>query len=624
LTARFVTCNEMAMALAAAPAGLERPIRTRRFSRSQLTEVPNLEAVAPQSIASEALPLSLGVHLSLPEVAERIERAAGDVLSIDEVELAPVLKAWTALRTLRRRADKRQKHLVLRASSRGLCRLAEAAGWETKLERSATVVALPFGGSTQTSAVSDQRTAMRAQDAGRALFTARGGDAAGRVARMGTLLQWLFGATARGRARELEGVMAVRVPRGDVSGVPALERPRVRGRARTSAAMALPVGSVFGVIFLLVAWTVVPAATVQVVPVAEPWNAEFSLVVDPSVKKADVARGRMPGRVVTKEVAESATAPATGKRIVPEARATGEVVLLNRSDTPVTVPKGTIVLAGNVRFTTQTDVTVAASRAAGAAQSFGMSTVKITASNGGLTGNVERNQISRIEGPLSSSLSVQNNAPTRGGTERAITFVTEDDRKKLHDKLLRDLSERLNQQLKGQLPVSEKESAVPWSGQNPAVTEAVFNRNVDEEAQNVTLTMKLRYAVTVFENDAYNNMVQQLAATKPMDGHLGLEQGMELVKGSLQAQPPEIVGVDNGIVRLTARARGTMTAGVDRPKLQRALANQPLAQAHTYLGSLSGASSYELHPTRTWFGRMPWLGWRIQVVKGGSPLAGPS
>src|SRR5919204_71130 len=78
----------------------------------------------------------------------------------------------------------------------------------------------------------------------------------------------------------------------------------------------------------------------------------------------------------------------------------------------------------------------------------------------------------------------------RGGTERSISYVTEDDRKKLQESLYRTLAERLTQQLKAQLPAGDKESAIPWSGQAPAVVEATFSKNADDEAQTVALTLK--------------------------------------------------------------------------------------------------------------------------------------
>ncbi|HEV2125758.1 MAG TPA: baseplate J/gp47 family protein [Chloroflexota bacterium] len=605
------------MALAAPAAALEASARTNRFGRSVLAEVRDLEIEAPAAEAPTTLPLAL--HLGLPEVAERIEHSTGTRIAIEESELAPTLRTRTALRTLRRRADKRGRQLVLQTSSREMRRLALSAGWETALaaltaNRGHAGVAT---GITVSRTTDDRR--LTTDNRGRADVLEHSGVREAVLGRLGV-------------PAPVAAFVAAPLRRLPPSGLPfsagrhstGLQLPvsveRTVGRMAqplsSSTAWALPAGGVFGALVLLLAWTLVPSATISVTPVVESWTADVPLVVDPALKKPDLAKGRIPGRVVAKEVADSLTAPATGKKTVPDSRASGEVIFLNRSDKPVSIPKGTVVLAGNVKFATQVDATVSPSRAAGSSQSFGMSTVKVAAVTGGVSGNVDRNQINKIEGPLSGPLSVQNNAPTRGGTERAITYVTEDDRKKLHEKLHKDLSDRMGQQLKGQLPVSEKESAVPWSGQNPSVVEAQFSKNVDEEAQSVTLTLKMRYAATVFENDAYNTSLAQLAGTKSGE----VRPGLEIVKGSVQALPPEISGVvENGVVRLTGRVRGMAATRVDEASIRQNVANRPLAEAHTYLGSLAGITRYEMQQANTWFGRLPWLGWKIRVAA--APLA---
>jgi len=351
----------------------------------------------------------------------------------------------------------------------------------------------------------------------------------------------------------------------------------------------------------------VPSAQVSVVAASEAWNVEVPVSVDPAVKKADVGTGRLPGRAVTRDVSETATGTATGKKTVPDAKASGEVVLLNRSDKPVQAPKGTVVLAGPVKFATQADVTVAPSRMAGTAQSFGMASVKVMAVTGGTSGNVGRDQINKVEGPLASTLTVQNNTAARGGTERATTFVTDDDRKKLQESLTKTLSERLTQQVKKESLVSEKETLVPWPGQNAA--EAVFSKNVDEEAQTFTLTLKMRYGATVFSNDAYNRFVQDVAASSMKS----LKPGFEVAPGSMQAEPPTVVGVENGILRLSGRARATISASVDQKAVRSELAGKPVSAAHAYLAELPGKAGYDLRVSGPVAGRMPFFGGRIGV-----------
>ena len=476
---------------------------------------------------------------------------------LDEGELALELRSRVALRVLWRRAAKRGRRPVMRCSSRGLLSLARSTGWETERYQ---VVA-------RTADVPEAE-----------LPSARG--SALRVPRL-----------------RLPGLRlpALRLP---AEQLPAL--PRVRG-----------VPAVGGVVAAAVALAVLlyPSASVTVVPVTESWQMEVPISVDPALKTADVATAKLPGRAIMREASDTATAPATGKKTVPDGKASGEVVLLNQSEKAVPVPKGATVLAGTVKFAIQADITVPPSRVVGGARSYGMTTVKVQAVTGGLSGNVDRNKIDKIEGPLSTSLTVQNQVALRGGTERQSTYVTEDDRRRLQDSLSRTLSERVAQQAKKELPTGDRETVVQWGAQNPAVVEATFSKAADEEASSVSLTLKVRYGATIFSNDAYNTLVRQLAERDVPRAR----PGFLLLRDSVRPEPPSVAVVENGVVRLAGRAKATVTPPVNDGQLRAALAGKPVTAARSYLEGLSGTNGYSLVVNNFLPGRMPAMGWRIGV-----------
>jgi len=401
--------------------------------------------------------------------------------------------------------------------------------------------------------------------------------------------------------------------RGSALGLPAMALPELRmpvlrfpalPRVRGVPAVAGAVAAAMGLAVLLY-----PNASVTVVPVTEGWQMELPISVDPTLKSADVAGAKLPGRVIVHEASNTATAPATGKKTVPDAKASGEVVLLNQSEKSVAVPKGATVLAGAAKFATQADVTVPPSRVVGGARSYGMTTVKVQAVTGGLSGNVDRNKIDKMEGPLATSLSVQNQAALRGGTERQITYVTEEDRRRLQESLSRTLSERVTQQAKKELPSGDKETVVQWGAQNPVVVEAAFSKAVEEEASSVSLTLKVRYGVTSFSNEGYNTLIKQLAERDVPR----LKPGFALLRDSVRPEPPSVSGVDNGAIRLVGRGKATVTPPVNDGQLREALAGKPVGAARSYLEQLSGTNGYSLVVNNFLPGRMPALGWRIGV-----------
>ena len=540
-------------------------------------------------------PPLLPCPVTLTALAARIERATEETVQLAEADLPLALRTRTALALLQRRADRRGKRLVLVSASRELRRIAHSAGLESTVPAGIAVpgdISRPLVVAPVKASPSDLSepwvTAVRRAARTSAATQFQAAIDACRVLATQAVVRW----TAPGRERlHTIALPSVRLPRAGLT-------------------QALALGTGVGALLLVVAFAAVPAALVVITPAPEVVTLEVSVVIDPATKKPDLAHGKLPGRVINKEVSETAQAPTTGRKTAPDARATGEVVLINRGSKAVSVPKGTVLLAGTTKFATQSEITVPATAFSGPQQRFGMSRVAIVAAGGGQSSNLDRYAIGKIDGPLAGTLDVQNDAPTRGGSDRTIAFVTADDRAKLQDSLYRTLAQRLAQQIKGQLPALDKESAVAWSGQNPAVVEATFNKNVDEEAQTLSLTMKLRYGATIFSNTGYNDLAQQFAGAK-----IGaVKPGFALAAGGpLDVQPPDVQGVENGVVRVTARVKGTAAPRLDRRAVASTVANQPVDRAQATLGALPGVAAAEVRAWPAWLGRLPWLSWRIAV-----------
>lgn len=114
--------------------------------------------------------------------------------------------------------------------------------------------------------------------------------------------------------------------------------------------------------------------------------------------------------------------PASGRIDVLDAQATGRVVFANKTNSPVVVPKGTIVRTGSgtvVRFATTSDVQLPGSLYASAP-------VGIVALEPGPVGNVQALTINVVEGEVAMRVDVLNDAPTSGGTVKGVPVVDPD------------------------------------------------------------------------------------------------------------------------------------------------------------------------------------------------------
>jgi hypothetical protein len=599
-----------------------------------LLDPPEYEPSA--AAARDVAPRHLGA------LAWEIERAPNAGISLMESQLPEALCCRTALEVLTRRARRREKQLALADCTLALRPIATGAGWtvdrptraRTRDSEAQSAVAIASDAGSPTPAAAARTLSGGARAYGgliaevaplRRPKRSKGpaeqstGLGLGRFAAVGALAATALPWAQTGRLtgfrsaapRLLGRLQAVQVPALRLPARPAT-LPRVRvplPASPTRLPLVMALGGVAGIMVLALILLLLPGATVTLVPAKEDVALDLPVVVDPGIKKADLTHARLPGRAIDKEVSETAQAPATGRKPSPDARAGGEVVFVNKTDKPVVVPKGTVVLAGSVRFATQADVNIGGTVFSGPQQRISMQRAQVLAVIGGVEGNVGRFQINKIEGPLANQLDVQNDAAMKGGSEKTITFVTADDRRKLQESLTKTLTDRLNQQIKSQLPAPDKETAVPWGATNPTVVEAAFNKNEGDEAQTLSLTLKIRYGATVFGNDAYNNFVKQLAAARAG----AAKPGYDVAAGSIQALPPSVDGVENGAIRLQAHARATAWPHVDTAKLRAAIVNQPVRAASASLATIPGVTEAHLKSGPSWFGRTPLLGWRIAI-----------
>lgn len=375
----------------------------------------------------------------------------------------------------------------------------------------------------------------------------------------------------------------------------------------------LPVLVAVLTVVLLVALVifVLPSArvTLQTVPVA--FTNDMTLIADARVRGIGVADGKLPAQVVSVEASESLEIPTTGQDAVPDRKATGEVFFTNKLSSRVVVPQGTVVQAGNVSFVTTDEVVIPGSVTTGGQQSFGIGRAKIEAVTGGTAGNVAPEAIKAVAGPLSASLVVRNDEPTRGGTDREIRFVTAGDRQQLYNTLLATLREQVEARLSERERTGE--SLVVWPEPNPAITEEVYEpAEVRAEAESVRLRMKVRYSATQFRGDDVNRLVNDKLAA-----HVdSTAPGWAVVNETLEVAPPVVERVElGGAVHMQIQARGHREPHVDVGQMRSDLAGRTRAAAQAYLEARPGFAARELTTWPGWLNSLPRLPFRITVEK---------
>ncbi|HEY63336.1 MAG TPA: hypothetical protein G4O02_02075 [Caldilineae bacterium] len=386
----------------------------------------------------------------------------------------------------------------------------------------------------------------------------------------------------------------------------ATERARVidRARPRPSSVWTQIVGWTLALatllsIVVLAAALIVPVAYVRLVPARETAAVTVDLTATTGVDYPDAERGLVPARWVEIQIEGNGSLPTTGRRDAPDQRATGTVIFINRQTAQLEIPMGTVVRTStgtNVRFRT----TVTGTLPAGIGSRV---EVPIEAIDPGPAGNVRSGTIAHVDGPLAPAVRVINEQPTTGGTVRQISVVTEADKDRLREAVLRQVRQTAYQRL-GEL--LEEGEFLPQESVRTLILAETFDHFVDEPADMLGLRLRV-----LARGIAVNGAAGEQIALRRMQAQIP-KRARVLADSVRYQRGPVTVREDRVMYSLTAT--GEMISDIDRAAIRAAIAGLPLDEAQELLARewpLAAPPEISLEPD--WIGRVPWIPFRIRV-----------
>jgi hypothetical protein len=348
----------------------------------------------------------------------------------------------------------------------------------------------------------------------------------------------------------------------------------VRRRPRALGFGAV-IGTLFVVALMLVALAgtlvaLVPSAEINLAPVADPVIARFDVTGSPLTTQTDYARAMIPARMVQVIIDGTGETPASGSMPVAEERASGWVVFVNRSSSPVLIPKGTVVRTGSgisVRFFTVADVQVPG-------QVYGHARVGILAMEPGREGNVAALTISVVEGELATAVEVLNDQPTEGGSVSLVPKVAVED----FDRLAAELRPELGQQGLAQLgqELREGEFVVPESLEVLIMSQR-YDQVIDQRSDVLSMSMKVVVRAIALDGNALRQLAVRFLESQS-------EEGLKIIDDSLIIDPSDEMRVEEREVFFSVTARGSVAQIIDVQRVQRDLRGKPVADVAPLLG----------------------------------------
>jgi hypothetical protein len=390
-------------------------------------------------------------------------------------------------------------------------------------------------------------------------------------------------------------------------------RERLPGRALSVAAGADAVGvgervvlSVALVAMLAFAALILivfgPSATVILEPATYPISTSFTVTAQPDVESVDFVGLRIPARVVEMELVGNYRLATTAVRGEPTAKAKGEVVFTNRAPQATTVLSDTIVTTSagtTIRFRTTDPVNVPAGVGRRAR-------APIEALEPGPSGNVPAYSINRVEGPMDRQVNVINVDPTEGGGVSEVRYVTNADKEQLRESSVQQLRAEGYDALAADLTGEE---FLPIESVMTFVLSETYDKFPDEVADSLGLHMRALVRGTVIDREDVEAVGWRMLQFEVRDG-------FQLLSEEAEYRIEEIGDVDyDGTLTLQGRAEGVSWVEVEELEVRAGVRGKSVASAEEYLArhlSLEREPSVRVSPA--WWGRVPWLPFRISVV----------
>ena len=355
--------------------------------------------------------------------------------------------------------------------------------------------------------------------------------------------------------------------------------------------------------FFALALFFAPGAQVTLAPERITQTLAIPARADLATRSA-AASGSLPVEVITVVVEGRDQAPATGAARIAEATATGEVLLTNLTDQPVTIPAGSVAVSGGVspvRF----EITATGTIPAGVGQT---DTMPVRALTAGSRGNVSAGQIRALEGPLGLRLMVENPAATRGGLDRSASSPSTSDYTALRDKLLAALEANAKEELSGQMGADRR--LIEGSLRLVEVIEETRQPAAGQPSDILQLSLRAEYEVWAVRE-------QDLQAAAHAALNAVLEDGYTPVPGTLKidfTSSPRWQGGDTRSVTWDLRVEREAVAQLSEEAVIKMVRGHGAQDAVLRLNSLPLAAPPVIQINPTWWKMLPFLPFRIAVV----------
>jgi hypothetical protein len=364
-----------------------------------------------------------------------------------------------------------------------------------------------------------------------------------------------------------------------------------------------PIVGVIAVLAAIASYLLLPHATVTISVPSENLPKSIVMAVTNKVTTPNLQSNLMPGELIEVTNEKKDTYAATGEKTV-GTKASGNIKLYNNSPTPYTLNAGAKLSSSSKTFVTKSAVTAPG---ASAPNNPGTATVAIEAENPGPDSNVAAGKFVIIG--LSESQQqwyyCQSSSALSGGASHQVQVVSQKDYDTAKNKLVSELTTSVKKELESKI----KDKKVIDGAQvtpDPAIS---VSTNVDGQAKNFDMNVKLTTQVMVFDmskmKDFLINSIQTQVATDKMVAIASdNDVGYESVK----------TAYDKGELNFTANVNAKVAPKIDTNSIKNNILGKNLKDAESIIKGQPGISknTIDFWPA-IWFKQIPYFSRNVTI-----------
>lgn len=313
---------------------------------------------------------------------------------------------------------------------------------------------------------------------------------------------------------------------------------------------------------------------------------------------------QIPGKLIETEIPGNKKIETTGKKDVGDP-AKGEATIYNKTLKEKTFSSGTQIVANNLKFTLDGDITVASATDTGTSLEYGSSKVNVTAVDVGTAGNLPAGTSFSFKDFSDASYFAKNEKDFSGGSSREVEVVVKSDQDKLVSSLTDELTEKAENELSAKVGSEEKIINKTLSLQ---VKQKKFDKDVGAEAKEVNLSLTMSFKVMAFsQGDVKEKFLQLAEDSKP--------ENYDLDRESAKVDITDAQVKKDGSANLRVNFVGALIPQFNLEEITNQIKGKKITYARNYLRGLANVTDVEMNFSPGFLGTFGWMPLKLQNIQ---------